>query len=443
MYTITTASKVFFSLHKVKKTLNANYIRFFLLNFLKNLCVKICVKKRGTHEMRKFKSVNELVNSLKPDYPVYCIRTEQIKKSVTFFKENFPGKILYAVKTNPHEKIIKQIISNGVKDFDVASLSEIKLIKKISSEVNLHFMHTIKSKQSISSAYFDYGVKSFSLDNKDELRKILEATNQAKDLKLFVRIAISNEHAEIDLSRKFGALPSEALGLVRLCKEHSRKLGISFHVGSQCMEKISYSKGIREVGNIIKKTKIIPDIINIGGGFPAIYPDLKPEPLIKYMEEIKKGIDNLKLNKLPEIICEPGRAIVAESGSSIVKVILRKKQNLYINDGTYGSLFDAGVPNFIFPSKMITDGRIQSKKMTSFSFFGPTCDSLDYMKGPFLLPNNIKEGDYIELGQLGAYGLTFRTNFNGFYSNEIYEVNDKPIMSLFEESNEKVDSLVA
>jgi len=393
--------------------------------------------------MRKFNTVNELVNSLKPDYPVYCIRTEEIKKSVKFFKENFPGKILYAVKTNPHEKVIKHIIANGIKDFDVASLNEIKLIKKINSEVNLHFMHTVKSKESISSAYFDYNVRSFSLDNKDELRKILAATNQAKDLKLFVRIAISNEHAEIDLSRKFGAHPSEALGLVRLCKEHSKKLGISFHVGSQCMHKISFSKGLKEVENIIRKTKIIPDTINIGGGFPAIYPDLKPEPLINYMEEIKKGIRNLKLNKMPEIICEPGRAIVAESGSTIVKVILRKKQNLYLNDGTYGSLFDAGVPNFVLPTKMITDGRIQSKKLTSFSFFGPTCDSLDYMKGPFLLPNNIKEGDYIELGQLGAYGLTFRTNFNGFYSNEIFEVNDKPIMSLYEESNEKVDSLVA
>ena len=393
--------------------------------------------------MRKFNTVNELVNSLKPDYPVYCIRTEEIKKSVKFFKENFPGKILYAVKTNPHEKVIKHIIANGIKDFDVASLNEIKLIKKINSEVNLHFMHTVKSKESISSAYFDYNVRSFSLDNKDELRKILEATNQAKDLKLFVRIAISNEHAEIDLSRKFGAHPSEALGLVRLCKEHSKKLGISFHVGSQCMHKISFSKGLKEVENIIRKTKIIPDTINIGGGFPAIYPDLKPEPLINYMEEIKKGIRNLKLNKMPEIICEPGRAIVAESGSTIVKVILRKKQNLYLNDGTYGSLFDAGVPNFILPTKMITDGRVQSKKLTSFSFFGPTCDSLDYMKGPFLLPNNIKEGDYIELGQLGAYGLTFRTNFNGFYSNEIFEVKDKPIMSLYEESNEKVDSLVA
>jgi len=393
--------------------------------------------------MGKFKSVNELVNSLKPDYPVYCIRPSEIKKSVSFFKENFPGKILYAVKTNPNEKIIKQIVANGVNQFDVASLNEIKLINKIYPEAKLYFMHTIKSKQSIESAYTDYNVKSFSLDSKDELRKILDATNQAKDLELFVRIAISNEHAEIDLSRKFGALPSEALGLVRLCKQHAKKLGISFHVGSQCMHKISYSKGIKEIGNIIRKTKIIPDVINVGGGFPSIYPDLNPEPLSNYMLEIKKELDNLKFDKLPEIICEPGRAIVAESGSTIVKVILRKKNNLYINDGTYGSLFDAGAPNFVLPSKMITEGRVQSKKLTSFSFFGPTCDGLDYMKGPFLLPNNIKEGDYIELGQLGAYSLTFRTNFNGFYSNEIHELSDKPIMSMYDDLDKKVGSLVA
>ena len=392
--------------------------------------------------MRKFKDVNELVNELKPDYPVYCVRTDSIKKSTKFFKDKFPGKVLYAVKTNPNEKVIKQIISNGIQDFDVASLNEIKLIKKIKADSKLYFMHTVKSKESISSAYFDYDVKDFALDNKDELRKILEATNQAKDLNLYVRIAISNEHAEIDLSRKFGALPSEALGLVRLCREHAKKLGISFHVGSQCMHKISYSKGISEVGNIIKKTKIIPDIINVGGGFPSVYPDLNPEPLNNYLDEIKKSLKNLKLPKLPEIICEPGRAIVAESGSTIVKVILRKKQNIYINDGTYGSLFDAGVPNFVLPTKMITNGRILSKKLTPFSFFGPTCDSLDYMKGPFLLPNNIKEGDYIELGQLGAYGLTFRTKFNGFYSDEIYELNDKPIMSLYEDTS-KVDYLVA
>ena len=382
--------------------------------------------------MRKFATVDELVNTLKPADPVYCIRTHSIKKSVEFFKNNFPGRVLYAVKTNPNEKVIKSIISNGIQNFDVASINEIKLIRKIDDKAKVYFMHTIKSRESISEAYFNYNVRDFALDSKEELLRILESTNNAKDLNLYVRIAISNEFAEIDLSRKFGALPNEALGLLRLSKEHGAKVGVSFHVGSQCMDKISFSKGIAEIGNIIKKTKIIPDVINIGGGFPSIYPDLTPEPLDNYINEIKISLKNLKLEKMPEIFCEPGRALVAESGSTIVKVLARKKNKLYINDGTYGSLFDAGVPNFVLPSKMITNGRILSKKLTAFNFYGPTCDSLDYMKGPFLLPNNIKEGDYIELGQLGAYGTTFRTKFNGFYSDTLYQVDDKPILSMYD-----------
>ena len=392
--------------------------------------------------MRKFGGVNELVDALKPENPVYCIRPSSIKKSVEFFKSNFPGKVLYAVKTNPQEKVIKIIINSGIQNFDVASINEVKLIRKIDNKVKIYFMHTIKSKESIREAYSQYNVKDFALDSKDELLKILEATNNAKDLNLYVRVAVSNEHAEIDLSRKFGALPNEALGLLRLCKEHGKEVGLSFHVGSQCMHPISFSKGITEIGNIIKKTKIVPDVINIGGGFPSLYPDLIPEPLENYMSEIKEGLEKLKLEKMPEVFCEPGRALVAEAGSTVVKVLLKKKQKLYINDGTYGSLFDAGVPNFVLPSRMIKNGRAISKKLTAFNFYGPTCDSLDYMKGPFLLPNNIKEGDYIELGQLGAYGTTFRTKFNGFYSDEIYQVDDKPILSMYDRKD-NVDYLVA
>tara|TARA_B100000519_G_scaffold200280_1_gene213097 strand:- start:497 stop:1408 length:912 start_codon:yes stop_codon:yes gene_type:complete len=298
-------------------------------------------------------------------------------------------------------------------------------------------MHTVKSRESIKEAYFNYGVKTFSLDSKDELIKIIESTGQAKDLELFVRVAVSNEHAEIDLSKKFGALTSEATGLLRLTKQYAKKIGLSFHVGSQCMHPISYSKGIKEIGNIIKRTKIIPDYINVGGGFPTIYPDLIPQSIESYFNEIQDALKNLKLENLPEIICEPGRAIVAESGSTIVRVNLRKKQKLYINDGTYGTLFDAGVPNIVYPSKLITNGRIISKKLTSFDFYGPTCDSMDYMKGPFVLPNNIKENDYIELGQLGAYGLTFRTDFNGLYSNNIFELEDRPIMTMYDKEFDK------
>ena len=387
--------------------------------------------------MQKFKSVEELVNQLRPTEPVYCIRKQSIKLASKYFQKNFPGKILYALKTNPHPVVLKTIVESGINRFDVASIKEIEAIRKISPNANCSYMHTVKSRESIKEAYFKYNVKAFSLDTKDELIKILESTNYANDLELFIRVSVSNEHAEIDLSKKFGAINNEAAGLLRLTKQYSKKIGLSFHVGSQCMHPISYSKGIFEINNIIKKTKIIPDVINVGGGFPTIYPDLIPQSLDAYFNEIKKGLSNLKLDKLPEIICEPGRAIVAESGSTIVKVDLRKKQKLYINDGTYGTLFDAGVPNIVYPSKMITDGRVISKKLTSFDFYGPTCDSMDYMKGPFILPNNIKEKDYIELGQLGAYGLTFRTKFNGFYSDEIYEVEDNPIMTMYDKEANK------
>jgi len=389
--------------------------------------------------MQKFKTVDELINQLKPEKPVYCIRKKSIQSASTYFGNKFPGKVLYAVKTNSHPEVLKTIVESGIENFDVASIQEIKDIRAITSNAKCSYMHTVKSRENIKEAYFNYNIKAFSLDTKDELIKIIEATRQAKDLELFVRVAVSNEHAEIDLSKKFGALTSEAIGLLRLTKQYAKKVGLSFHVGSQCMHPISYSKGISDIGNIIRKTKIIPDYINIGGGFPAIYPDLVPQSLDNYFEEIKKGLSNLKLEKLPEILCEPGRALVAESGSTIVRVNLRKKQKLYINDGTYGTLFDGGTPNIVYPSRLIKSGKIVSKKLTAFSFYGPTCDGMDYMKGPFLLPNNINESDYIELGQLGAYGLTFRTQFNGFYSNEIYEVEDDPIMTLYsKESNKSI-----
>jgi len=387
--------------------------------------------------MQKFKNVDELVSQLKPEKPIYCIRKKSIQLATTYFRNKFPGKVLYAVKTNSHPEVLKTIVESGIENFDVASIHEIKDIRAINPNAKCSYMHPVKSRESIKEAYFNYNIKAFSLDTKDELIKIIEATNHAKDLELFIRIAVSNEHAEIDLSKKFGAIASEATGLLRLTKQYAKKIGLSFHVGSQCMHPISYAKGIAEVGNIIRKTKIIPDYINIGGGFPAIYPDLVPQSLENYFEEIKKGLANLKLEKLPELLCEPGRAIVAESGSTIVKVNLRKKQKLYINEGTYGTLFDAGTPNLVYPSRIIKSGKIISKKLTAFNFYGPTCDSMDYMEGPFLLPNNIKENDYIELGQLGAYGLTFRTQFNGFYSNEIYEVEDEPIMTMYGKDSNK------
>ena len=239
--------------------------------------------------MKKFKSVEVLIYQLKPNDPVYCIRKQPIFNASKFFQKEFPGKILYAVKTNPNEEVLRTIIESGINQFDVASIKEIETIKKLNKYAKCSYMHTVKSRENIKESYFKYGIKTFALDSKDELIKIIETTNYAKDLELFVRVSVSNEHAEIDLSKKFGVVSSEATGLFRLTKQYSKKIGISFHVGSQCMHPISYIKGIEEIGKVIKKTKIIPNYINVGGGFPTIYPDLISQPMLNYFNEIKSG----------------------------------------------------------------------------------------------------------------------------------------------------------
>ncbi len=394
--------------------------------------------------MAKFQCVDELVKVLQPIDPVYCLRKHSLKLAANWFNENFPGEVLYAVKCNPAEIVLKSLIKNNINSFDAASIDEIKLVKKLSPNSKVYFMHTVKKEKSIQEAYFMYGVKAFSFDSKEELEKILKVTKNAKDLELFLRIQTSNEHAEIDLSKKFGANINEAISLAKLGKIKSKKFGFSFHVGSQCMHPIAYSKAIKDLGNIIKKSNISPDIINVGGGFPTTYPDLYPQPIKNYFNEIVQAIKKLNLSKEPKLICEPGRALVAESGSTIVRIELKKKQHLYINDGTYGSLFDAGTPKFIFPTKAIQIENTPSKRLMPYSFYGPTCDGLDYMKGPFMLPANIKTGDYIEIGQLGAYGMSLRTNFNGFYSDQLHEVKDKPLMSIYEaDENHNIKTLFA
>ena len=364
--------------------------------------------------MQKFSDVNELVNTLKPEDPVYCIRPDSIKKSVEFFKNKFPGKVLYAVKTNPDEKVIKIISDNGIENFDVASLNEVKLVRKINNKAKVYFMHTIKNRESIKEAYTKYNVKDFALDTKDELLKILEATNNAKDLNLYVRVSISNEHAEIDLSRKFGATSSEALGLLRLCKAHAKRVGLSFHVGSQCMHKISFAKGINEIGKIIKKTKIVPDVINVGGGFPAMYPDLIPEPLDNYLNVIKESLKNLKLEKTPEVFCEPGRAIVAEAGSTIVKVLLKKKNKLYINDGTYGTLFDVNAAARIAANE---------PNRETFKEVWPSVSNLWRMKQLQYTWLRSMTGSYIDFWTVTQNSLDYALEAHGLHKN--FDLKDR------------------
>lgn len=398
--------------------------------------------------MRKYQSSQSVACDLLPDSPVHIYRSSAVARSVSFFKENLRAKVLYAVKTNPEPFVLKQINDLGIGAFDVASISEVKTVSTLLPKAELYFMHTVKSRLAIREAYFSYGVRNFSLDTEEELNKILEETGNAGDLNLFVRLAIPNAYAELSLADKFGANTSDAHLLIQKTRKVAKKLGVCFHVGSQCMHPDAYRIAIRIAGKVVSRSKAKIDVLDVGGGFPSIYPGMMPPPMQLYFDAIHEEFAKINKSGTCELLCEPGRAIVAESGSVIVKVELRKNGYLYINDGTYGSLFDAGTPKFTFPVKLLrADSVGHSGNFVPFSFFGPTCDTMDFMKGPFYLPEDIKEGDYIEIGQLGSYGRTLATGFNGFKaSDEIVSVEDEPIMSLYgdrEKINDELEIVAA
>jgi ornithine decarboxylase len=407
--------------------------------------------------MDKFIFVTTLVENKNLSFdisrqPVYLFRRNPIRAAVSTFKKYFAGTVLYAVKTNPNENALREIYASGVRCFDAASLWEIQRVKSLFTDAKIFYMHPVKNRADISDAYFKFGVRDFSLDSFDELEKILAATGNAEDLNLHIRLAVQNGFSQLDLSGKYGIGGIEATKLISVTRRFAKNLGVCFHVGSQCMNPVAYENAIKFAVALVKKSGVAIDSVDVGGGFPSAYPDMSPVSIEQYLKVINNRIAKVAKSLNPSgklnVYCEPGRALVAESGSVLVHVDARKGDKLYINDGTYGSLFDAGSKvEFQFPTRAFRrdDEVALSTNLKPFSFYGPTCDSLDAMKGPFMLPDDIREGDFIEIGQLGAYGMTFRTAFNGFYSDKVIEVEDAPMLSMYglAEDKEQLELLVA
>ena len=372
--------------------------------------------------MPVFRSVDDVAKRLKPEGPVECIFPEAVRNQARRFLTKFPGQVLYAVKCNPNPEMLRHMYAAGIRRFDVASLEEVRLIRRLFDDAELHFMHPVKSREAIRAAY-KMGVKTYSLDSASELTKILEETNAAKDLELFIRLAVGRTDAAYDLSGKFGAPPGAAADLLRQARKVARKLGVCFHVGSQCMAPDGFRAAIARASAVIAKSKVKVDVLDVGGGFPAEYPGMTPPPLEDYFAVIAQAAQPLT-EQGAELWCEPGRAMVAKGASMLVRVMLRKGRRLYINDGTYGSLFDAGTLGWRYPVRVVRSRPTASpsEKMVPYVFYGPTCDTLDKMKGPFLLPDDIQEGDWMEVATLGAYGAAMQTSFNGFHAETVATV---------------------
>jgi ornithine decarboxylase len=377
-------------------------------------------------------AIDELVARERPEEPVHCLRPAAVTAARAFI-EAFAGDVLYAVKCNPEPTMLRALAAGGVRNFDCASTSEVALVRQMFAAAEIHFMHPVKARGAIREAWARHDVRDFAFDSAAELAKILgeiAATGVAGALGLVVRLALPNGGAVLDLSGKFGAGAEDSAALLAAARPHTDRLGVSFHVGSQCLDPLAWRGALAETAAVIARAGVAVDVIDVGGGFPARYPGMEPPPLGAFLAEIEAGFERLGLPEA-RLWAEPGRALAAGGASVVVQVQHRRGDALYINDGAFGRLADAGALGFRYPVRLIRPlGPMPSETQTGFSFFGPTCDSADAMPGPFLLPADAAEADWIEIGQLGAYGSCLRTPFNGFERAHIVAVRDPPLRAV-------------
>ena len=373
----------------------------------------------------------------RPVEPVTLVRPHAAERAARFFAEKFPGRSIYAVKANPSPDLLRILWDAGVTHYDVASIVEVRLVATTLPGATLCFMHPVKAEEVIAEAYHRHGVRVFSLDSEEELDKIVRATGGADDLTLCVRLQVSSDYSKLSLGAKFGASGAEVRPLLMAARQAADALGICFHVGSQAMTPDAYSFAMERVRAAIVEAAVTVDVVDVGGGFPSSYPGMEPPPLERYFDTIHRAFESLPVSYSAELWAEPGRALCAEYSSIVVRVEKRRGAELYINDGAYGALFDAAHIGWRFPVTLLREPDSHAREM-SFSFYGPTCDDLDRMAGPFLLPADVRAGDYIEIGMLGAYGSAMRTAFNGFGSDETVVARDEPMVSMYAETEHRV-----
>ncbi len=380
--------------------------------------------------MRRFHSASALIGATQPDIPVIGVRPHAAARAARWFIEHFPGDVAYAYKANSSVFLLGSLYGAGIRHFDVASLPEVEDAATIPG-AHLHFMHPIKSRNAIRRAYAEFGVRSFALDSEDELKKIMEETDGSRDLTLWVRVSVAAKNSKIPLERKFGASGAKAARLLVKARQAAKELGITFHVGSQTETPDAYVAALGEVGRLIVKAGIVLDRLDVGGGFPSVYSGKVPAQLSAYIRAIADGVERLPVGDRCRLMCEPGRALVSEAESLIVRVNARRGNELYINDGSYGRLFDAAHLGFAYPTRLVSRPVAIHEGHADFAFWGPTCDTIDSMKGPFSLPERIKEGDYIEIGNTGAYCRAIGGGFNGYGAFEEAILLDEPMMTMY------------
>lgn len=378
--------------------------------------------------MKEFDSVRAMIETLKPSYPVYCLRPELIDRAAKKFLEQFPGRVLYALKCNPHPEVVRALHRAGIRHFDTASLPEIAQVRESFPDAACYFMHPVKGRAVIGTAAKVYEIDTYVIDHPSELDKILAETGGAEGLTIYVRLTTPPvDGAFYHLAAKFGAGVDEAAAMLRDASSRGCRVGLAFHVGSQCLVPGAYSTALGIVGEVLDKAKVDIVGLDVGGGFPAEYLGTNMPPFEDFIAEIETGLKALKLRRDCVIMCEPGRALVATAISVLTQVQLRKDDQLYINDGVYGSLSETVDAGLKLPARAHRLNGAFSGAPKDFILNGPTCDSLDVLPSTFSLPGDIDEGDWIEIDRVGAYSNALATRFNGFTPETLVVVHDQPV----------------
>jgi ornithine decarboxylase len=370
----------------------------------------------------QFADVASLIRAERPAHPVYCIYPHIYREIAREFLDGFPGRVLYAVKANPDPTVIGLLSESGIRHFDCASLPEIELVDSLVEGATKYFMTPARIRGAAATAQEKHGVRHFVVDHMSGLDQLLKEIDPARSV-VFARMAVHHESAFEDLSARFGAPPEQMPGLLRAIRDSSAEAALAFNVGSSVTDPDAYRHAVSVTRSVLEQLPFRLRLIDVGGGYPKSYPDFVVPGLDLYFAAVTESVATLELQDDAEIFGEPGRALSAPGMSAVVEVLLRKDDHLFINDGMFGIFWLLRIdgPNG-FPVRAYRNGEPIAGETREFTVSGPTCDSTDTLPGLVPLPVDIRPGDYLEFGNIGAYSVGGRTDYNGFYSDRIVTI---------------------
>jgi ornithine decarboxylase len=379
----------------------------------------------AANTLASYSSIPALIEAARPVMPHYALHPDRFRAAARRFLDDFPGTAMYAVKANPVPHVVDQIYAAGIRHFDTASLAEIDLIRGRYPESHCHFMAPVRLPGAAGTAWRKHGVRDYVVDCEPELDKLLAETEGGKALRIFVRIATPLGGAMLELSSKFGTTPELGAKLLQRIAAAGATPAITFHVGSQCLSPFSYAQAVELARRAATIANVPIRALDVGGGFPGPYPADDVPPYHWYFDTVREALSTFPMGKGGELLCEPGRALCAEGVTLICRVVLRKGDQLFLNDGIYGNMDELSLsgwsveyPRTVYRLDAAGKAHVRGSEPTPFKIFGPTCDTIDVLPRPMMLPHDIQADDYIVFETMGAYSVALRTGFNGFYPDD-------------------------